>query len=154
MEYTILCPKKLVDRFKRAAKSVFPREEYAILIGRRHPDSVYEIFDLYFPPDRADYCTETNVMPQDHWFDGAEEYAQKLGHYVIGDIHSHCYEISDLGAVGAEPSGEDWVSNHEIKSYSKTHDIFAVCSINKRGKKYYSNVQFWPVIAPVRLQYV
>jgi hypothetical protein len=80
--------RRMLAKFRAAARDAFPRETFAYLLGHALGD-LYVIEDLWFPPDVAEHCTTAAVNVQDSWLIDAREHARDEDLQVIGDIHSH-----------------------------------------------------------------
>jgi hypothetical protein len=111
----IVTPKTAVRRkFRWAAVSAFPKETYALLLGREHKVSKNRYLvsvDYVFVPDDVDkHSTEEEVILQSHWDEEAAELAYEYDLQVVGDIHTHPRKYSDfLGYLkDASPSEGDF----------------------------------------------
>lgn len=151
MALSVRIPKALEQRFKKAAKEAFPNEEYAILLGQKRSAEVFEVVDLYFPPDRDKFCTDRHVDIQPRWFKEARKLAQEAGYRLIGDLHSHPYtKMTD-----ASPSECDWDASEYPKGWTNGSSIvMGICLVVKRAGKWYSRVRFWPTFRPLRKKVV
>lgn len=123
---------RLIQCFKKYAKEAYPREEYGILLGRNDGDNTYTILGLYYPADRARFCTENSIQIQKSWFQQARMYAKSIKLGVIGDIHSH-------------PSGELGPSECDLDQQgSASSHIFGICGITETKRGLRSRIRFWP----------
>jgi hypothetical protein len=109
-------PRTLADEFKIYAKTAFPREEYAIILGTVSKSGVYRPVSLYFPPDTVLHSSENHVHPQPEWWQAARKEAKARGLSLLGDIHSHAYPADWVPDKTCSPSAADMDRLHREKS--------------------------------------
>ena len=138
-------PFKLSSKFHKAAKLLFPNEEYAILLGRETAEG-FCIDHLYFPTERLNSQSPDYVKVRPNWFETAQEMAEMLELEVIGDIHSHCYEEIDSTA-GTDPSEADWeyAESQRLES-AGIYRLMGIVRVLKKGDKLSCRTRFWPAI--------
>ncbi len=141
----VLFPPKLSQKFYKVARSAFPNEEYAILLGKKTPEG-FQIDHLYFPSERLNDLSPDYVNVQPNWFETAQEMAGMLKLEVLGDIHSHCYEEIDSHA-GTDPSEADWeyAEQKRILSGGK-YRLMGIVRVLKKGDKLSCRTRFWPAV--------
>lgn len=117
--------RRLLDRFKRAAKAAFPCETFAYLIGQ-NAGSLQIVEDLYFPEGVERNCTTNAVWSEEHWLAEATTYARDEDAAVIGDIHSHPRTFARWGGQLSEctPSAGD----HAIG----WHGLCGICVVSEQ----------------------
>ena len=54
--YRIVCPRAIVDSFKRVALDRHPREAYAVFLGRVDGMTA-EVKDIWYPEDQRQFAT-------------------------------------------------------------------------------------------------
>ncbi len=142
---TVEVSRPLLERFKREAKTAFPRETFAYLLGQDAGDQVH-IEDLWFPEDVHVHSSEDMVDVQPHWEFEAGAHAREEGLEVVGDIHSHPFRRRETqGTVpGREPSEGDLERG--------VRRLTGICTVveSKRGLR--ASIRFWWVPTRVRLR--
>jgi hypothetical protein len=137
--------RRLLDRFKREAKGAFPRETYAILLGKVNCVGV-RITGLYIPENQDKHATHNRVYVQDMWWVVARQLADADKCTVIGELHSHA-ETSKF-EMDAAPSEGDWDRAPHIDGY--THGI---CGVRKYPSgRMLARVRFWPTQTGITTQ--
>lgn len=137
-------PKSLAEEFKAAAKAAFPREEYAILLGKATKSGVYRPSFLYFPSDRAKFSGKTWVEPQDHWWFEARKAARDQKVSILGDIHVHPYPADVPQEISGIPSAPDWDSSaYLIKKTRRKQPIMGICCLYETGRGLDCTIRFW-----------
>lgn len=137
-------PKHLAEEFKVAAKAAFPREEYAIILGKATKGGVYRPSFLYFPPDREPYCTEDKVDVQYLWWDSARKAAKDQNLSILGDLHSHPWPEGWEPNKTCEPSAADldrWWFLH--KKTRRKNPIMGICSVFPSARGLECLFRFW-----------
>lgn len=110
---TIKIPRRLLDKFRKEAKRLFPREAAALLIGLRIGNG-FHIDDLWIPEDLEQHVSENKIDWQEHWDADAHCEAAEMRLAVVGYIHSHPYRFTDsnkgrfVGCAEPAPSEGDW----------------------------------------------
>ena len=133
----------VIAEFKKEAKSSFPKETFAYLLGRDAGTTV-EIEELFTPRDVDEWCTENSVTVSDEWMPAAKKHAADHGLKVVGDIHSHPFRYGETGKMkpGCAPSEEDIDSGMRM--------ISAICQVQQcKGGKLIASVRFWGPMFPV-----
>ncbi len=137
---------ELVDEFKDRAKAAFPTETWAALLGKIEPDKI-TVDELWMPAGLSKYCHRSYVDIQGDWSTAAKRYAKKLGKVVLGDIHSHPYDLVELTArkphrPDASPSEGDYDRQRDgllqgicLVTETKTHQLRA-------------RIRFWGMTIP------
>ena len=134
------CPRKIIGDFKKAAKTAYPNELYAVLFGTIDEDAV-QISDVWYPPasDQSKASTDY-VLHRKPWLDEAMAIADSAGLVIVADLHSH------PDARSREPSEADWDGSPD----GWLQGICPVWRTDKRRKR--ASVRFWPSARPVRLR--
>lgn len=125
-----------LDQFKFEAKSLYPKECYAILLGKRKDDRV-TVEHVIFPDLDGTHSSSDSVTIQGKWYQHAEKVAALKGLEVVGDIHSHCRE-SDKHVDEHAPSQVDWEQlGHEGR-------VLGICAITKLPSgQMRASIEFW-----------
>lgn len=141
---TVEFPRSLADEFKIYAKTAFPREEYAILLGTATKSGVYRPEALYFPPDTHLFSTAEWVDPQDSWWREARKEARRLNLSILGDLHSHCYLPDWVPDKTAGPSAPDLVRGSYLRRKTRrARPIFGICSVYPSDRGHEAIFRFW-----------
>jgi len=147
-------PETLARSFKRAAKAVFPREFYAILLGDRG-QSAFLVHELWIPTEQEEFCTAMSVDIPMRWWKEAQKYADNRAFEVLGDLHSHCFDLEDVREYDASPSeGDIDRSMSLLKLTGGEEAVFGICTINEYPRQKRARFRFWPLIAKVETQIV
>ena len=129
--------RRLIDKFKAEAKRIYPKEAFAVLLGKRAGEMV-RIDQLYIPDAQERLCTATCVPRADLWLNQARLLAATIGVDVLGEIHSHSEDHTFKHDVA--PSEDDWTRAGQLES--ATH---GVCSLRKYPSgRMSARVRFWP----------
>jgi hypothetical protein len=137
-------PKTLAEEFKTAAKSAFPREEYAIILGTATKGGVYRPSFLYFPPDTSEYATTDIVFIQEHWWRSAKKAAKDQNLLLLGDCHSHPYPSDWVPDKTAGPSAADL--DHGaflVRKTRRKYPIMGVMALYPSARGMESSLRFW-----------
>ena len=129
--------RRLMDHFRREAKHAYPREAFAVLIGRVVGDGV-QVTQLYIPDGQREHATPLQITVADAWLREAKRLADASGEIVLGDIHSHVIRcpLSHWREDDA-PSAGDW----EVAS----NYIHAICYVRKYPSgRLISRITVWP----------
>lgn len=147
----IIVARKAMEKFKRSARSEYPVEEFAVLLGEINQDQV-KIKDVYFPVDRKKCSSSGAVQVRLSWFNEAQD---QTGLLAIGDIHSHCLTQKERD-VQHEPSQSDWDSAYAIyNNGTPQYCVFGICRIMKANSgRLRATIRFWPLPTPVSTRVV
>lgn len=155
MAKTVVFPARLQNAFKKAAKAAFPREEYALLLGKCDENGEFKVEDLYFPSDRAENSGPYHVDVRDEWFKHAQERYFKQGLIVLGDIHSHCYDSGKETPADMMPSEVDIHSLSYLKDgLEPYYSIMGILRLIKKKKSITSKLALYPPIIPYEVSTV
>jgi proteasome lid subunit RPN8/RPN11 len=113
-----------LTRFKRRASRGYPREVYAILLGKRLANSTYKIIQIVIPP--VVESTYDYVIPDYHQI-GKIIAASGLDY--IGSIHSH-------------PQAPPTISTHDYQYWDKDR-VVGILSVRKRNLYKATELKFW-----------
>jgi proteasome lid subunit RPN8/RPN11 len=150
MKFNVNFPRRIANKFKKIAKSLFPIEAFGILLGEIADDGTVSIEEIYFPPDAQHEANEYEVIVYDNWFTDAAKLGIEKGLVVIGDIHSHCFNEKQAAGMLHEPSEDDWRNSESInKLVCNSYCCFAVCRVVKKNNKLRATIKFWPVIQDI-----
>ena len=142
---TVKFPTKLSKKFYQKAKTAFPNEEYAILLGKKTPTG-FRVDHLYFPTERLNDQHPEHVNAKMNWFETAQEMANTLNLEVLGDMHSHCYYEID-GFAGTDPSEADWEWAESLKLISGgKYRLLGIVRLLEKGGKTRCATRFWPAV--------
>jgi len=131
--------RRLLNHFRAEGKRVYPREAFAVLIGKLAGDRAI-ITDLFIPEGQERYASNTQVKVPRAWWEQANEFAKADGLIVLGDIHTH-NETSKFTHDTA-PSEADW----DMES----GPLHGICSIRRHPTgRMVARIRFWPADALV-----
>lgn len=85
----------LINSFQKKAKTFFPNECFAFLLGCGENDKIIAK-EFYYPNDLENHCRPNCVYVQDKWIKEVKQYARKNKFIVSGSLHSHPYSLSEL----------------------------------------------------------
>lgn len=91
-------PRSVARQFRELSKRQFPKEAFAVLIGRS-AGTIVEVEELWIPDDLDEHTSTLEVRVQLDWWKDANKAAKELGLEIVGDIHSHCYELAELTGI-------------------------------------------------------
>jgi proteasome lid subunit RPN8/RPN11 len=146
--YRIVCPRRLVEDFKRVALDRHPREAYAVFFGRFEGTKV-DIQDVWYPEDQGKFATTSaieTIAGRPAWWMKALDIADSGGLEIVGDIHSHP-ETDPKRLKDPSPSYADW------KIYQGPKWIRAICVVCKRPRSVKFRVTFWPPLPKAIVRY-
>lgn len=118
--------KKALDRFKKHAARVYPKEAYGILLGKKLANHRYVICDIHVPAVREAHYNY--VIPD---YDEIDSIVDSNPIACLGDIHSHPQD----GAVVSPGDYKDWDT--------KDCRIKGILSIRKRLSYKTTELYFW-----------
>jgi proteasome lid subunit RPN8/RPN11 len=113
-----------LSRFKRRASRGYPREVYAIMLGKRLANSTYKIIQIVIPP--VVESTYDYVIPDYHQI---EKIIARSGLDYIGSIHSH-------------PQAPPTISTHDYQYWDKDR-VVGILSVRKRNIYKATELKFW-----------
>lgn len=113
-----------LDRFKRRASRGYPREVYAILLGKRLANSTFKIARIVIPP--VVEATYDYVIPD---YSEIDKIIGSSGLEYIGSLHSH-------------PQAPPTVSAHDYQYWDKD-PIVGILSVRKRNIYKATELKFW-----------
>jgi len=124
-----------LDRFKRRASRGYPREVYAILMGKRLANSTFKVMQIVIP--RVVEATYDYVIP---------DYAQI--DRIIG-----ASELKYLGSIHSHPQAPPTISTHDYQYWDKG-PVVGILSVRKRNIYKATELKFWRKNAalPVRFK--
>ena len=146
--YRIICPRQVIESFKRVALDRHPREAYAIFFGR-FDGMVAEIKDVWYPEDQGRFATANaieTITGRAAWWQKAVDIAESDGLEIIGDIHSHP-ETDPERLKDPSPSYQDW------QNYRGPRWIRGICVVCKRPRSVKFRVTFWPPLLRAVVRY-
>jgi len=144
----VIVPSEITNEFKKKAKSVFPNEAFAYLLGHDENDVVV-VDELFFPKDVDSFCTPTHVLMQWAWEKEAKRRAKKIGCKIVGDWHSHPYTHDELTIekrrVDLAPSQQDWEAFQQNKL-----QLMGLCVVTEtKNKRLRTQMKFWGPVTPL-----
>ena len=113
-----------LGRFKRRASRGYPREVYAIMLGKRLANSTYKIIEIVIP--QVVEATYDYVIPDYNQIDRIIS-ASELNY--IGSIHSH-------------PQAPPTISTHDYQYWDKGR-VVGILSVRKRNIYKATELKFW-----------
>lgn len=145
--------------FKKAAKEAFPREEFALLLGRRGQDADFwsvEVEKVYFPEGRQAHCSSGSVYTQDSWYVKAKKAAAADGLELVGDIHSHTWRKDHVvKGHSCAPSEDDVDHSGLILPFTEGRiAIFGICSVLETKRGLQAKLRFYPAVPRTDLKVV
>ncbi len=141
----VILYKPVYEKMKKHFKSMFPKENCAILLGLKRKDRYY-IKDVYIPPEQDD-CSETHIIIKNEYYEDAKKIATPQKMKVLGDIHSHCF---DYPYNDCAPSEADWRGVWYMKdSCNIRNPIFGILKIDKNKNRFRSDITFWNASPPI-----
>ena len=139
-------PTRLSRQLYQKCREAFPCEEYAVLLGSVDGKG-FEIEELYFPPERLRRLSPDTVHVKPSWLEDAHRLATGLGLEVIGEIHSHCYDVETEGAGGLDPSEADWDRASQLLAATRGRfRLMGIVRVLKKGEKLSCRSRFWPAV--------
>jgi len=124
-----------LNRFKRRAARGYPREVYAIMLGKRLANRTFKIIQIVIPP--VVEATYDYVIPN---YEKIDEIVSQSGLEYIGSIHSH-------------PQAPPTISTHDYQYWDKDR-VVGILSVRKRSIYKVTELKFWRKNAalPVRFK--
>jgi proteasome lid subunit RPN8/RPN11 len=113
-----------LDRFKRRASRGYPREVYAILLGKRLANSTYKVAKIVIP--RVVEATYDYVIPD---YAQIDRIIAASEHEYVGSLHSH-------------PQAPPTVSTHDYQYWDKD-PVVGILSVRKRNIYKATELKFW-----------
>jgi proteasome lid subunit RPN8/RPN11 len=113
-----------LDRFKRRASRGYPREVYAILLGKRLANSTFRIMKIVIP--RIVEATYDYVIP---------DYAQ-IDRIICTS------ELEYVGSIHSHPQAPPTVSAHDYQYWDKD-PVVGILSVRKRNTYKATELKFW-----------
>lgn len=146
---------KVVAKFKRSAKEIFPLEAWGYLLGTTQ-DNCLEITDIWIPEDLKKYAKKDQVDPPAHWPILALEYCEEHELTPLGSIHSHPYMYDELHYNNKRICANPDHATSEADSLSGiTTQVHAICRIlQSKSGRLTATVKFWGPEIPVKEIYV
>jgi proteasome lid subunit RPN8/RPN11 len=137
---------RLLRQFYRRARAAYPLETYCVCLGRLVGKNAISIEELVFPDAEDVIQHEDFVIPAPAWLYAVREATKQLDIDVVGDLHSHCYEVKPNETFDMAMSEADfgW-AQHCQKIYWPTYSCTGIAVIHKKGEKLHSRTKFWPL---------
>ena len=134
----IKIPGKILESFYRRAARIFPKEFYCYLVGEVDGEDVV-VREAIYPQAGEIIGDENFVLPSNYFFQRAKKEAAESGLYVVGDLHSHCYDVGELGLDSgySDPSPSYADFTRLGKPPFKGFRFFGICEIveKRNGRK-------------------
>ncbi len=145
---------RVVTKFKKRAKELFPKELFAYLLGNETIDGL-EIIDIWIPEDIEKYAKTDHIMLQDAWAGQVLEYCEDHDVTPLGSLHSHPYSYFELHTRGKRVENPDHSTSEADADCGLTSRVHGICRIlqSKTGRLT-ATIKFWGPELPVREEYV
>ncbi len=115
-----------LGRFKKRASRGYPREVYAVLLGKKLSNKTFKIVNIAIPP--VVEATYDYVIPD---YAEIDRIIASSGLQYIGSIHSH-------------PQAPPTVSAHDYMYWDKDRDaVVGILSVRKRAAYKVTELKFW-----------
>ena len=137
-------PARIIRQFKKLAKTQFPKEAYAFVLGKESPTTL-KVEELWIPEDLTAYTTRSSVSLPKHWYTDAWEYAQEHDLDPLGDIHSHPFSHKECEIHPGRP--EAVPSEADFKTWTSGVNGICVVTEGKTGRLR-ANIRFWGPMVP------
>lgn len=136
--------RKFAERFVREAKKVFPLEHYAYLLGSKGRGHEWVVREVVWPePGELRQEPEGRwVCPTNAYYNRALERSSDTGWELIGDLHSHCFEVEH--EFNTVPSWQDFT-----RWTPQSFKVFGVCALHRGPVKIKRKITFWRVEPPI-----
>jgi hypothetical protein len=145
---TIQVSEKITEEFKQKAKTSFPNEAFAYLMGHTDEDKIV-VDNLFYPTDVESHCTPQYVHTQHSWRSEAKREAKRNGKQIVGDIHSHPYRYDKTKSgrlSDTSPSETDWNGVYD-------GEISAICVVQQiKDGRLRARVKFWGPMPQVKVK--
>jgi hypothetical protein len=129
--------RRLLDKFRREAKAMFPLEAFSVMLGRCTVDGVV-VSSLFIPSDQRKSGDINSVPMANVWLAAARRVADDCKMFVVGELHSHAE--SGKWKHDTSPSADDWDRASAAGWY-----VHGVCSIRKHENgRISTRIRFWP----------
>lgn len=145
--------KRAVEKFKRAAKESFPKENFGFLLGQANKD--FEISHIWIPEDIGKFTTKDTIFLQDTWVPQVLEYCEDHELTPLGSIHSHPYSYTELTLKGGRVITPDHATSEADALVGLTTKLHGVCRVlESKNGRLTATVRFWGPEVPVVTTYV
>ncbi len=115
-----------LGKFKKKASRGYPREVYAVLLGKKLSNKTFKIMNIAIPP--VVEATYDYVIPD---YAEIDRIVASSGLLYIGSIHSH-------------PQAPPTVSAHDYMYWDKDKDaVVGILSVRKRSAYKVTELKFW-----------
>ena len=115
-----------LGRFKKRASRGYPREVYAVMLGKKLKNKTFKIQQIAIP--RIVEATYDYVIPD---YDEIDRIISSSGMEYIGSIHSH-------------PQAPPTISSHDYLYWDKGKDaVVGILSVRKRTAYKVTELKFW-----------
>lgn len=132
---TVVTPISVRRQFSTNAKTAYPNENFAFLLGSIEGD-VYKVQKLYFPPIKTTPDKVIFNIPKELKI--AKSMAETLGLELLGDIHSH------PGFYDTSPSELDWDNTSIFMNYYVKSPIMGIVGVYKaKNGKLRTRLRYW-----------
>lgn len=146
------CPRRLVESFKRQAKSAFPKETLSYIYGQIHGTSIV-VEGIWVPDDVLRHCTHTSVTMLPHWDLEAIDVAKDQDAVVLGTIHSHPFCKDELYTASGKFAGMPGMEQSAIDIEScgiAWQQISGICRVTENlACRLRASVKFWGPTVPL-----
>lgn len=135
--------KRVVSKFKREAKRVFPKEHFCYLLGHEQ-DGFLEVTDLWLPEDIEKHATPCSVTPPESWGVKVLEYCEENDLTPLGTLHSHPYQYHELHKNGAKLELPDHAPSEGDANHGLIYKVHGICRIlESKNKRLTATIRFW-----------
>lgn len=148
MTITLTVPPAIIREFKARAKTAFPKETWALMLGTIAGDHAH-VDELYWPDDVDRFATNCQVSEQPHWFAEAQEQAKESDLVICGRLHSHPYERDEADFLVTDRAQ----SEGDLDSPGSRYLISGVCVVQElKAKRLRASMRFWGPTVSVKLK--
>ncbi len=144
-------PESIVNEFVSVALPAFPHERYGVLLGTWRGQNWVRIKDLWLPEKQERYSSPNdidNIRTRSRWRSEAEAIADSTGLSMVGDVHSHCYDLPDEmeHRKDTSPSLDDWIG------FAGEPWVQLIVVLSRREEQVQISHGFWPPIQILELR--
>lgn len=135
--------KRVVAKFKKEAKKVFPSEHFGFILGNEKEGHL-EVTDLWLPDNIEKHATPHWVRPPKEWSVKVLDYCEEHDLTPLGSIHSHPYSYAELHKTGGKCEFPDHSPSEGDADYGLIYKVHGICRILESQKgRLTATIRFW-----------